>query len=637
MSKPVIALAGTPNCGKSALFNALTGSNQKLGNFPGVTVEKKLGTGTLEDGKKFAVIDLPGTYSLNPSSPDEKITSDVLVGQLDKDLIPDLIVAVADAANLENTLGLIIELKKLQKPVIAALNMIDLAQKRGLKLDLKKLSHELGCKVVTTIAIKRHGIENLLHAIQSDLVHINKLTSASQSTTNQTIGKESSEISSDKEVIHEEIQARFHEVDRILNVATLEMAASDKWTARLDKVLLHPIFGPVLLVLSLIIMFQSVFSWAEAPMNFIETSIAQFATYISQILPEGLFNSLISDGIIAGVGSVLVFLPQILILFFFIFLMEGSGYMARAAFIMDRLMAAIGLQGRSFVPLLSSFACAIPGVMAARTVKSPKERLITIMIAPLMTCSARLPVYVLLIAAFIPNKSIGPFLNLQGLTMFGLFLVGILSAIIMAFIFKHTLGHNSNSSFLMELPTYKWPSFKHIAKNMYLRAKIFIKRAGTLILAISITLWVLSTFPKAPENWQGSPINYSYAGRIGHFIEPIVKPLGFDWRIATGLIPGFAAREVMVGALATVFSVEAESEEEESANLTERIQAVWGIPTGLSLLVWYIFSPQCLATLAVVRRETNRWKWPALMMAYMLGLAFLFSFLTYRISSLFFN
>jgi ferrous iron transport protein B len=619
VSTPVIALAGSPNAGKTALFNALTGSNQKVGNYPGVTVEKKTGTATTLKGK-VKIIDLPGTYSLDPHSPDEEVAVKVLLNRerlVAKEDDPQVVVAVADATNLERTLGLVVELKKIGKPVIVALNMMDLAQRRGLKLDINILSRELGIKVVPTIATKKSGIDSLLGSIQSELDSLDGKPAVINSWTAPD---------------ENELLARFSEVEKILSKAVLEPTSADIWTRRIDSVLLHPILGGVILSSILFLMFQAVFSWAAAPMDLIDGGVGVIGEVVASIVPAGLIQDLLVDGIIAGVGSVIIFLPQIIILFALIIILEGSGYMMRAAFIMDKMMSLVGLQGRSFVPLLSSFACAIPGIMATRSIKNPRDRLITIMVAPLMTCSARLPVYVLLIGAFIPNTTVMGYFGMQGVAMFGLFVAGILSAMVVAFVMKKVALPGPKSPFIMELPTYKWPSPRYVVLALIQRGKAFLKKAGTIIMGVSVGLWVLSTFPKAPADYDQPAINYSIAGRIGHFIEPAVAPLGFDWRIATGLIPGFAAREVMVGALGTVFAVEnADDEGEGTANLQSKIKGVWPMATGLSLLAWYIFAPQCLATIAVARRETNSWKWAFIMFAYLMVLAYVSAFFTFQI------
>ena len=615
-----VALAGAPNAGKSSLFNALTGARQKVANFPGVTVERKSGYMRTSSGRLIEVIDLPGTYSLEPQSVDEEISVRVITGAgIQGERHPDLIVAVADATNLERTLSLVMEIRALQRPIVVAINMMDLAEKRGMRIDLNTLAKELGVPVASTVALDRHGASGLIALLEKETA---KLTSANKISTPTKSTPTTADVSK-----------RFQEIDRIVAACVHGVGTEHIWTHRLDRVLLHRVMGPVFLAAILFTIFQSVFSLAEAPMGWIEDSIAAMGEWAGAMFGETFLASLIRDGIIAGVGSVLVFLPQIVILFFFIYLLESSGYMMRAAFLLDRLMAGVGLQGRSFVPLLSSFACAIPGVMAARTIREPRDRLLTILIAPLMTCSARIPVYVLLIGAFIPDTTVlGGMVNMQGLVMTGLFMSGIASAMMVAWISKKTILSATPSLSLMELPTYKLPSPLHLRIYLWQRTQAFLRRAGKMILAISIGLWVLSTFPAAPEGADRPAIHYSFAGQMGHAIEPLIAPLGFDWRIATGLVPGFAAREVMVGALGTVFAIEnADDEGEGTRTLQESLKTTWPLGTGLALLAWYVFAPQCLATIAVVRRETNSIKWATFLFVYTLALAYVAAFVVNKV------
>ncbi|NRA46395.1 MAG: ferrous iron transport protein B [Oligoflexales bacterium] len=614
----VIALVGAPNTGKSSLFSALTGTRQKIGNYPGVTVEKKHGFLTTPSGRKVDLIDLPGTYSLAPQSPDEKIVEDFLKGKTGNIEKPDLVLVVIDATNLSRTMSIALSLKEQGFPFMVALNMYDLAKSKGLKLDLIALEKELGAPVVPTIAVKRDGLRGLLNKLDRTLDHGQ--------------GNAQEFPSHDWKLSVTDLIDTQQRVDEILKRVVRAPTQADKVTQAIDRVLLHPFFGGLILMGILFTMFQAVFSWAEKPMELVEQGITGISSYAGSLFGPGLLQSFVCDGLIAGVGSVLVFLPQILILFFFILLLESSGYMPRAAFIMDRVMGMLGLEGRSFVPLLSSFACAIPGIMATRTIGNPRDRLLTIMVAPLMTCSARLPVYTLLIGAFIPDSTVWGIFNLQGVVMFSLFIFAVISAMLVAFVIKTFALPGPKATFLMDLPTYKLPHFKYIFMSLFQRTKAFLKKAGTLILMISVVLWALSTFPRPPENADQAPINYSVAGRVGQAIEPLVKPIGFDWRIATGLIPGFAAREVMVGALGTVFAVE-DAEDSGQALLQNRIKNVWPVSTGLALLVWYIFAPQCLATFAVARRETNSSKWPMIMFGYMLALAYLGAFVTFHLSS----
>lgn len=614
-----IALAGLPNCGKTSLFNALTGGRQKVANYPGVTVERKEGAVTLPDGRTLTILDLPGTYSLDARTPDEEISRDVLLGGVVGEPIPQTLVAVADATNLERNLGLVLELKALGRPVVLALNMMDLARDRGLELDLAVLSRELGIPVVATVAVKKQGIAELLQEVARSIG-----TQSLASTKTSSIAPEW------KRPEHADVRARFAEVDRVLKLATRKATRPSIWTDRIDRVVLHPVFGFLLFGAVLAFVFQAIFTWASVPADVIEGGVAALGQWLGGWMSEGALRSLLVDGVIAGVGSVLVFLPQILLLFLFILLLEDSGYMARAAFLMDRAMGGVGLHGRAFIPLLSSFACAIPGIMSARTIGSPRDRLTTILVAPLTTCSARLPVYALLIAAFIPNTDVlGP-LKLQGLVMFGLYLAGGIAPLAVAYVFRRSLLKGPKPPLLIELPTYKWPSFKGVGIGLFERAKIFLRRAGTVILSLSILIWFLSSYPKAPIGAAEPAIHYSYAGQIGHAVEPVLKPLGFDWRVGIALIPGFAAREVMVSALGTVYAIEGANEEATQTALGQKLSSSWSLATALSLLVWYIFAPQCLSTLAVVRRETNSWKWTFFMLAYMTALAFLASFVTFQ-------
>ena len=611
----LIALAGSPNCGKTALFNALTGARQKVGNYAGVTVERKQGQSTSDSGKTFRILDLPGTYSLDARTPDEEVTRDVLLGKLSGEAVPGALIAVADATNLERSLSLVMELKSIGRPVVLALNMMDLALKRDLDLDLQVLSRELGISVVPTIAIKREGISKLLDEVESALKR-------SPQSTDYQWTKPSIEA----------VKARFQEVDRVLAKAIRRVASPVIWTDRLDRIVLHPIWGSLLLLTVLALMFQAIFAWAKLPADLISDGVTGLGNWVGAHLGAGVLNNLIVDGIIAGVGAVLVFLPQILILFFFIVVLEDSGYMARAAFLMDRLMGRVGLNGRAFIPLLSSFACAIPGIMATRTIQNRRDRLVTILVAPLTTCSARLPVYTLLIAAFIPDRAIlGP-IHLPGLVMLSLYLAGIFAALGVAWILRSTVFRGPKPELLMELPTYKWPSVRNVVVGLTERAGVFVRKAGTVILALTVVLWFLSSYPHAPEGSTEPPIHFSYAGKIGHTIEPLVRPIGFDWRIAIALIPGFAAREVMVGALATVYAVEAKDKDAAAEALAPILSKHWSVATALSLLMWYVLAPQCLSTLAVTRRETNSWRWPLVMLLYMTMLAYMGSWLTYHIA-----
>jgi ferrous iron transport protein B len=613
---PKIALAGNPNCGKTALFNALTGSHQKVGNYPGVTVERKEGHFVTPSGLRVSLLDLPGTYSLDARTPDEMITRDVILGRQTTETPPKLFVAVADATNLERNLGLILELRELNRPVVLALNMMDLAEKRGLKLDLEILARELRVPIVPTIAVKKEGIAELLKLVEKEL---------------QISGAQPVIPASWEKPNREEISRRFLRVDEILKAATVTPATKNVWTEKIDRVVLHPLWGSLLLLGVLALMFQSIFAWATMPQDWIKSLLDAVGAGVSHAMADGPLRSLLVDGIIAGVGSVLVFLPQILVLFAFILILEDSGYMARAAFLMDRVMGRVGLHGRAFIPLLSSYACAIPGIMATRTIENKRDRLTTIMVAPLTTCSARLPVYTLLIAAFIPNTAVFGPLKLQGLVMLALYLAGIFAALGMAMIFRRTIFKGPKPALLMELPTYKWPSFKNVAYGLWERAELFLKRAGTVILTISVLLWFMASYPKPPQgavvDEAHSAVTYSYAGHLGKMIEPMLRPLGFDWKISVALIPGFAARETMISALGTVYAIDGKGDQVSEA-LGPKIAKDWSLPTALSLLVWYILSCQCVSTLAVTRRETNSLKWPV----YMTVLAYSASFVTFHLS-----
>lgn len=615
---PLIALAGSPNAGKSVLFNALTGLNQKVGNYPGVTVERKTGTSKPWNGKSYTFIDLPGTYSLDPISLDEQVAIDVLLGRgtVRGETRPDLVVAVIDAANLERTLGLVLELKETGLPIVVAMNMMDLAKRRGLKLNTKKFQSRLGVPVIPMVATRGDGMPALMTEIERQVLKSDRHAATWRIPT------------------PDKIEGRYHEIDAILAESVESPTQADLLTWKIDRVILHPVLGSIILMAVLLMMFQSVFTWAKPVADLIDGAVGETGKYLQAVLPDMWLRDLLADGIIAGVGSVLVFLPQIVILFFFINLLEASGYMTRAAFMLDRMMFACGLQGRSFVPLLSSFACAIPGVMATRTIRNDRDRLITILVAPLMTCSARLPVYTLLVSAFVPATVVFWGIDARALTMFGLFAVAVVTAFLVAWISRIAGGRRSQSVFLLEMPSYRMPQWRYIFTSIWLRTKAFLYRAGTIILASSILIWVLSSYPKPPEGATDPAIDYSVAGRLGHALKPLVKPIGFDWRIATGLIPGMAAREVMVSALATVFAVEASDNEETQTNsLKEKIIAAWPPATGFALIAWYIYAPQCVSTIATVKRETGGWKWALVMTTYMFALAWLAAWATFHFFS----
>jgi ferrous iron transport protein B len=610
---PLIALVGNPNAGKSALFNALTGARQKIGNYPGVTVERHAGRFSLPDGRPVELIDLPGAYSLDPSSPDEEVTRDVVTGAQQGERLPDALVVVIDAANLENHLRFTLQLIELGLPVVVALNMVDLATRDGLELDPETLARELGVPVVPTVAVRRRGIEELKAAIDG------KITSANVRTIESSRGD-----GDEYDAVLNTERAR-----AIARRAIISETPTRRLNQSIDSVALHPLFGPVLLAGLLFVMFQAVFAWSEAPVGWIEAGQGWLTATADGLLAEGYFKSFIIDGVVNGVGSVVVFLPQILILFFFILLLEATGYMTRAAFLMDRLMARFGLSGASFIPLLSSFACAIPGIMATRTIADPKDRLTTILIAPLMTCSARLPVYAIIIAAFIPNDSVGPGIGLQGLVLFGLYISGIVGAMVAALVLRRTVAKGEAASFIMEMPKYQLPLIRDLALGLWQRAYIFLKRAGTIIFVTTIVLWALLSFPQAPEDSPLSQTEYSIAGRVADGLHVVMAPIGFNEEISLALIPAMAAREVAVSALATTYSIDESDEEQAEQSLTQQLQSQWSLPTALAFLAWFVFAPQCLSTIAVTRRETNSWRWPIFMLTYLFALAYIAAGITY--------
>ncbi len=613
-----IALVGPPNSGKTTLFNTLTGGRQKTGNYPGVTVERKSGLLRTPVGHTVEVLDLPGSYSLRARSPDEAITRDVVLGRQTQEMLPDAVVCVTDATNLSQHLRLLLELRQLDRPLILALNMMDIAQKRGCQISIEALSRQLGIPVVTTVAMRKSGVQDLLGQIDALL---------NQAPDQNKVAA----IDGWMEPSPDAIRNYHREVERLLQESIVQEGAPERFTRQLDRVLLHPVAGPLILLAILFLMFQAVFSWAEAPMDWIDGGMASLQQWLSAHMAESLLKSLLIDGIIAGVGGVVIFLPQILILFLFILLLEDSGYMTRAAFLMDRLMSAVGLNGRAFIPLLSSFACAIPGIMAARTIAHPLDRLVTILIAPLMTCSARLPVYVLLISAFVPNTVVWSGIGLQGLVMFGLYATGIVGALIVAGVLRLTLLRGGRQPLLMELPSYKWPNPVNVVLGLLERVRIFMRRIGTIILSVMVVLWFLSSFPSPPEGATEPAIYYSFAGLIGRTLEPLLAPVGFNWQIAIALVPGLAAREVAVAALGTVYALSGDDGAVTEA-LGTTLAHDWTLATALALLAWYVFAPQCLATLAAARRETNSWRWPAFMFVYLMALAYLAAFVTYRVA-----
>jgi ferrous iron transport protein B len=610
-----LALVGTPNSGKTSLFNALTGSKQKVANYPGVTVERKEGSFVTPQGRQVSLVDLPGTYSLRGRSPDEEITRDIVLGRASGEALPDLVLCVADSTNLRLTIRLLLELKSTGRPIALVLNMFDIATRRGVTVDVAKFAGALGVPVVTSIAVRKGGTADLLRLTD-------ELLAQSPVKPRENLWQPLS-VS--------ELRATQREADRIIAASVSLPARPDTWTARIDSVVLHPIGGLAILFLILFVMFQAVFAWAQPLMELLSSGFDALGQFVHDTLPAGLLQSFLQNGVISGVGSVIVFLPQIIIIFLFILLLEDFGYMARAAFLMDRIMGGAGLHGRAFIPLLSSFACAIPGIMATRVIDNRRDRLTTILIAPLMTCSARIPVYTLIISAFIPPKLVWGWVNLQGLVMFGLYATGIASALGVSFVIKFFMWRDYQPApFMLELPDYKMPRARSIAIGIYNRAKMFLQRAGTTIFSMMVLIWFLASFPQPPAGAEGPAINYSLAAIIGKAIEPLLLPVGFNWQIAVALIPGMAAREVAVAALGTVYAIEGGKEAAEQ--IGQVLASKWSLATALSLLAWYIFAPQCASTLAVIRRETGSWKYMALTFAYMLALAYLASLATYNIA-----
>ncbi|MBN8838892.1 MAG: ferrous iron transporter B [Sphingomonadales bacterium] len=607
---PLVALVGNPNAGKSALFNALTGARQKVGNYPGVTVERHSGRFALNDGRPIELVDLPGAYSLDPASPDERVTRDVLTGAQAGERLPDALIVVVDAANLDNHLRFTLQLIALGLPVVVALNMVDLAERDGLTLDPAVLSRELGVPVVPTVAVRKRGLDALRHEL-----------------TLAVDGNEARALRASDGSVHDDIATLQRRARAISAAATLHETPVRRWTHMLDAVALHPVFGPILLVTLLFVMFQAVFSWSEAPISLIEDAFKALEAWVTGLLPDSILRSLITDGVIAGVGAVVVFLPQILILFLFILVLEASGYMVRAAFLMDRLMAGVGLSGRAFIPLLSSFACAVPGIMATRTIDDEKDRLTTILIAPLMTCSARLPVYTIIIGAFIPNTRVLPFVGLQGLVLLGLYLMGIAGAFCAALFLRRTVTKGASSGFMMEMPKYQWPRINDVLIGLWSRAAIFLKRAGTIIALTTVILWALLSFPRAPEGQ--SQVDHSIAGRIANGVAVVVKPIGFNRDIALALIPAMAAREVAVSAIGTVYAVDDAESTKGQRSIVDNLRHRWSLPTALAFLMWFVFAPQCISTIAVTRRETNGWKWPLFMIGYLFTAAYVMAGITY--------
>jgi ferrous iron transport protein B len=616
---PLIALVGNPNCGKTALFNILTGSRQKVANYAGVTVERKEGSLLTPSGKRVRILDLPGAYSLDPLTPDEQVTADVLLGRRTGEPQPDFVVCVTDATNLRQNLRLVLSLKRLGLPMVVALNMSDIARRRGLIIDAERLAGELGLPVVETIGVKTTGVRTLVNVLDG-VFPARHAAGAAAGAGAEWRTPSASDIEHDQ-----------FEVRRILGLVGGDRQGGVTLSDRVDAVVLNPVLGPLILAVILFLVFQAVFAWAQVPMDEIKLGVSAFGNWLAAALPAGLLKDLAINGVLAGIGSVLVFLPQIIILFFFILILEDSGYLPRAAFLLDRVMGSVGLSGRAFIPLLSSFACAIPGIMATRTIQNPRDRLATIMIAPLMTCSARLPVYALIIGAFIPRRTVRGGMELQGVVLFALYIAGVASAMAVAFVLKRSGPGARLQSLMLELPAYHWPNLRNLGVGLWQRVEIFLSRVGTIILALMVILWALSSFPAPPPGAPGPAIQYSVAGHLGAWLAVLFAPIGFNWQISIALVPGLAAREVAVGALGTVYALSATGNDVSGA-LTPLISQSWSLPTALSLLAWYVFAPQCLSTLATVKRETNSWRYPIIMAAYMFALAYAGSWITYTIA-----
>jgi ferrous iron transport protein B len=654
----VIALAGNPNAGKTTLFNALTGLRQKVANYPGVTVERKEGIWWLDSEHHARLIDLPGLYSLEASSLDEQIASDILTGKLADVPKPDIVIAVVDATNLERNLYLVTQLLEFQIPVVIALTMIDIAESQNLEINIQKLSAFFHVSFVPVKAKTGEGIEELagesLKAAKTDKISSLPWIVNPNGNGNSKVVDDHSNVS-EHIASKSKIFARYNFISDVYQQTVKRTEVFENSTSeKIDRVLTHKFFGLLILVGILLLVFQTIFSWANAPMDLLEKGFGALGSFVREQMPEGILTDLIVDGIIAGVGGVLVFLPQILLLFLFISILEDTGYMARAAFLLDKLMSRVGLHGKAFLPLMSSFACAIPGIMAARTIENPKDRLATILIAPFMSCSARLPVYTLMIAAFFSGQTILGFVSLGAVLMLAMYSLGIFTAIVVAFILKRTLLKSPPPPFVMELPPYRLPNLRTVLHNMLQRAGLFLRRAGTVILAISIILWALAYFPrnsvevsnqvqsetsavKSETDQKSEQLRNSYAGMLGRIIEPVIKPLGFDWKIGIALISSFAAREVLVSTLSIIYNVGSEASEEDESLLNalrnakdDKGNRVWTPLTALTLMVFFVLAMQCMSTVAIVRRETNSWGWTIFMVAYMTAIAYFAAFLTYQ-------
>jgi ferrous iron transport protein B len=706
---PYVILTGNPNCGKTTLFNALTGLRAKVGNYAGVTVERKEGKLLGAPGVNIRVLDLPGTYSLSPNSLDEQISRDVLLNRLPELPPPDLIVVVVDASNLQRNLYYATQVVELGHPTLIALNMVDVAEANGQRIDEKKLAEALGVPVLPVVASNGTGVQELrakiVAAIQNppvmkpelfcqlpglfrieatglaDLLAATFQERRLQATAEALLLLTNEKaLASSKEHYPQKIQdavaaarkrLETHGIDwrgapiewRYARIAEMQQAVTSElappgetFSDKLDRVLTHKIWGTLIFIGIMTLLFQSIFTFAHIPMDALQAAVDWLGGVAGKLIPPGDLNSLLVNGVIAGVGAVIVFLPQILLLFLFIGFLEDTGYMARAAFLMDRLMSKVGLHGKSFIPMLSSYACAIPGIMATRTIETPKDRLVTILVAPLMSCSARLPVYTLLIAACIPDIRILSFLKLQGLTMLAMYLLGTVVALLMAWLFKKTLLKGETPMLIMELPPYKRPLLRVVARHMWDRSRLFLRRAGTVILGINILLWFLATYPRTESGvmekqiarganppssaeFAGEKLRNSFAGRMGHFIEPAIAPLGFDWKMGIGIITSFAAREVFVSTMSTVYNVGSADESESGKQALAQTLRMQTRPDGsplytpllaVTLMVFYVFALQCASTVVVVRRETNSWKWPVFQWLYMGALAWILAFITWH-------
>ncbi|WP_321941579.1 ferrous iron transporter B [Paraburkholderia tropica] len=609
-----IALVGNPNCGKTALFNLLTGARQKVANYAGVTVERKEGRFVTPSGRKVQLLDLPGAYSFDSASPDERVTHDVLMGRYPGEAIPQLVVCVADATNLRLHLRFVLEVKRMGRPVVLALNMMDAAKRRGIVVDAAKLSQALGMPVVETVAVQRNGAQSLVALL--DRVNADDAAPLQAATA---------DIAQDGD-LHAAVR-------RILADAVTMPRATDARDDAIDSVALHPLFGPLILAVVMFLVFQAVYGLGKPLTDSIGDGFDWLGGIAGAWLPDGPLRSLLTDGLLTGLGTVLGFLPEILVLFFFILVLEESGYLPRAAFLLDRMMVSVGLTGRSFIPLLSSFACAIPGVMGTRSISDPRDRLATILVAPLMTCSARLPVYALLISAFIPHRMVFGLFNLQGLVLFALYVAGIVGAMAVGWVMKHLRRDRTEHALLMELPSYRIPRARDVAIGLWERCTIFLKRLTGIILALTVIMWFVSTFPSPPAGATGPAIDYTIAGYLGRALEWPFAPLGFNWQMSLALIPAFAARETAVAALATVYAVA--GGDSDVAALGHTLAQNFSVASALSLMVWFAFAPQCMSTLAVIRRETRSWRAVVVSFGYMFVVAYAASFVTYQVARYF--